>query len=329
VTERVLVGDIGGTNARFALLDAEAALACGHWQLEQVITLATVDFDTIDAAIQAYFQQAGVSDGAVTRACLALACPVDGEEIRMTNNHWRFRRQSLAAALGLKQLKLVNDFTAMALGMLCVEDHELLPVGGGESMPRAARLVIGPGTGLGVSGLVPTSGGWVPLASEGGHTSLAPQDELEDAILGGFRKRYGRVSVERVLCGQGLLELYQIMAELAAEPVTLATPADITAAALADSGSFAAQVLDRFFRMLGTVAGDNVVTLGARGGVYLCGGILPRVQTLFLHSSFRAGFEDKGRFRDYLANVPVWLCVAANPGLLGAAAALENAEVRG
>lgn len=329
MTETVLVGDIGGTNARFALVTVDADAGVNVRALEQVITLATADYDNIDAAIRAYLDMAGCTPGAVRSACLALACPVDGDDIRMTNNHWRFNRTSLMAAVGLERLKLVNDFTAQALGMLCVEDHELIAVGGGTSMPGVARLVIGPGTGLGVGCLVPSSQGWIPLPGEGGHTSLAPQDELEDAILLGFRQRYGRVSVERVLCGQGLLELYQIMADIRGVTAELDSPAAITAAAQSDPQSLAFEVLGRFFRMLGSVAGDDVLAMGTRGGVYLCGGILPRVRELFLNSEFRAAFEYKGRFESYLQAVPVWLCVADNPGLLGAAAALQNPEVRG
>ncbi|MCY0965032.1 glucokinase [Parathalassolituus penaei] len=324
MSNAVLVGDIGGTNARFAWIDSSAANA----GLQQVITLATADHSNIDEAIREYCSRAGIA--IPTRACLALACPVDGEDIRMTNNHWFFNRQQLSQALGLQQLKLVNDFTAQALGMLCVDAADLLPVGAGTALPQAARLVIGPGTGLGVGSLAYTPNGWLPLPGEGGHVSLAPHNEQEDAILVGFRRLYGRVSVERVLSGQGLLDLYGIMAELRGVAAELDSPAAVSSAALENPDSLAGDVLRQFFRMLGSVAGDNSLTIGCRGGVYLCGGILPRVRELFLSSpDFRQGFENKGRFREYLAAVPVWLCVAENPGLLGAAAALDNPLVRG
>lgn len=329
MTEQVLVGDIGGTNARFALVDAEQGRATGQWQLEAILTLPTAEFENIDGAIRAYYERNGLAVGQIKRACLALACPVEGERIDMTNNHWCFERQGLASQLDLAELKLVNDFTAMALGMLCVDDSDLLQVGGGVSRDRSARLVIGPGTGLGVSGLVPYSGGWIPLAGEGGHISMAPQDGVEKAILDGFQARYGRVSVERALCGQGLLELYQIKSEIEGVAPVLNTPAEVSKAATEDPDSIAGKALRRFFRMLGSTAGDLVLGIGARGGVYLCGGILPRVRELFVSSDFRQAFEHKGRFREYLQEVPVWLCVAEYPGLLGAAAALENSEVSG
>lgn len=318
-SERVLVGDIGGTNARFALVKP------GSVELTNVLTLATADFPNIDAAIRCYLEETGAEK--VKRACLALACPVEGDTINMTNNHWQFNRQELIATLELDQLKLVNDFTAMALGMLNLKDNELVEVHAGNSMEHAPRLVIGPGTGLGVGGLIPAEKDWYPLSSEGGHVSFAPNGEEEMAILGGFFKRYKRVSVERILSGQGLLELYQVLADLRGEKPVCETPAEITAEALADSNSLSFAALDRFFRILASVVGDQVLTLGARGGVYLCGGILPRVRDLLLSSEFSAHMTNKGRFFGYLNAVPVWLCVAENPGLVGAAAAIDNQEV--
>ncbi len=323
--ERVLVGDIGGTNARFALVKP------GTVELTHIVTLATADFPGIEAAIHCYAEQVGASG--IYRACLALACPVDGDDIDMTNNHWLFRRQQLMNHLGLKQLKLVNDFTAMALGMLHLQPHELLDVHRGDSglysAERAARLVIGPGTGLGVSGLMPVRDGWVPLSGEGGHVSFAPTNAEESAILQGLQKRYARVSVERILSGQGLLELYQVMADIEGLAAVCRSPVAITAQAQADEHSLGRRALNRFFAILGAVTGDQALTLGARGGVYVCGGILPRVHDLFLASGFHAAMVNKGRFAQYLADVPVWLCLAENPGLLGAAAALDNDEVRG
>jgi len=321
MSQYALVGDIGGTNARFALIKP------GTVALERVQTLQCADYGNIDAACRAYFEWAGI-DG-VSRACLAFACPVEGEEIRMTNNHWHFSRQQLADQLRLDQLKLVNDFTAMALGMLYVGEDERIAIGGGESLPGAARLVIGPGTGLGVSGLVKANDDWIPLSTEGGHISFAPDDDTDLALLLWLRERFGRVSVERILCGQGLLNLYQALCEIRGHAVNCQTPAEVSLSALHGTEHMAEEALSRFCHILGRVAGDNTLTLGARGGVYLCGGILPKVQEFLLQSDFRRGFEDKGRFVEYMKQVPVWLCTAENPGLIGAAAALDNAEVTG
>ncbi|WP_409525402.1 glucokinase [Nitrincola sp. MINF-07-Sa-05] len=313
-----LVADVGGTNARFALV------AEGSRDLEQVQTLACADYENLDAACLEYFRQTGVSG--ITRASLAFACPVQVETIRMTNNHWVFTRDMLRSRLGLEQLELLNDFTAMALGMLEVRPDELQDVGAGQGLEGAPRLVIGPGTGLGVSALVPSGGQdnrWIALATEGGHVSFAPTDEVEVEVWRRLKQQFGRVSVERILCGQGLVNLYRALAQYHQQPFDESlTPADITAAGLAGN-DLAAETLQRFCRILGEQAGDAVLTLGARGGVYLCGGILPRMADFLQQSAFREGFEAKGRFEGYLREVPVWLCTAKHPGLLGAAAALR------
>lgn len=321
MSEYALVADVGGTNARFALVKE------GSVELESVRTLQCDGYDNIDSACQAYFEQVGIE--AVSRAGLAFACPVQQQEIRMTNNHWRFTRDQLSTALGLQQLKLVNDFTAMALGMLNIPSGQCLAVGGGASAENAVRLVIGPGTGLGVSGLVPSENSWVPLSTEGGHIGFAPNDDVEVAILQHLQQRFGRVSVERILCGQGLLNLYQALCSYRGAAMICNTPAQVTEHALAETELVSQEALKRFCSILGRVAGDNVLTLGARGGVYLCGGILPRFSEFFLHSGFREAFEDKGRFKAYMQQVPVWLSLAEHPGLTGAAAALWNTSVPG
>jgi len=321
MSDYALVGDIGGTNARFALVGP------GSMTLEHVHTLQCLDHVNIDEACRAYFSIVGISG--VKRACLAFACPVQGEEVRMTNNHWRFTRSTLADQLGFEQLKLVNDFTAMALGMLHVSEEEKIQVGGGQVVEGAARLVIGPGTGLGVSGLVKSNDDWIPLSTEGGHISFAPTDEQEMLVWRALKAEYGRVSVERILCGQGLLNVYEILCHSRNHEMSCTTPAEVSIRAMNGSDPVATESLSLFCRILGAVAGDAVLTLGARGGVYLCGGILPKVREFFMASSFRFAFEDKGRFVDYMRQVPVWLCTAENPGLLGAAAALDNAEVPG
>lgn len=326
-----LVGDIGGTNARFALVRE------GSLELLHIRTYQCRDYESIMAACTTYLAEVDVDH--VSSACLALACPVDAEHINITNNHWQFTRQQLQQCLGIKQLKLVNDFTAMALGMLYVPEQEMLQIEDNESefdtsgetnsKSQAARLVIGPGTGLGVSGLIKANDDWIPLSTEGGHISFVPVDDKDVAIWQYLRQQYGRVSAERVLCGQGLVNLYQALSHIAQKDNDVLTAAEVTQKAVMGSDDIAVEALHRFCKMLGTVAGDIVLTLGAKGGVYLCGGILPRVEGFFRQSEFRKAFEDKGRFSEYLQKVPVWLCLADNPGLVGAAAALTNPEVSG
>lgn len=318
-THYSLVGDIGGTNARFALVHS------GDVTPEAIEVLACSQYDNLDSAISDYLQRSGV--GEVRDVCLAVASPVSGTQVRMTNNHWRFDSEEVRRQFGWGEFKVINDFTAMALGVPHVAAEKLVHVCGGPGDARRPRLVIGPGTGLGVSGLVPLQNGWVPLMTEGGHVDFAPTDDIEMAILRILKARFGRVSVERILCGQGLLNLYQAHAEIQDVAAPLDAPEKITAAALDNSDALARQTLRHFCEILGRVAGNGVLTLGGTGGVFLCGGILPRFIDFFLESPFQKGFEDKGRMRPLLEATPVYIVTDGYTGLLGAAEALKNPEV--
>lgn len=318
-TSYSLVGDIGGTNARFALVRE------GEVQPQAIEVLPCSDYENLDAAIVDYLRRAGIE--AVGQACLAVASPVQGTQVRMTNNHWRFDIEDVRQQFGWSAFKVINDFTAMALGVPHVPESHLVHVCGGPGDPRRPRLVMGPGTGLGVSGLVPIHNGWVPLMTEGGHVDYAPTDDLEMQVLQILRARFGRVSVERILCGQGLLNLYQAHAEIRGVAAPLDAPEKITAAAVDASDALARETLRHFCEILGRTAGNAVLTLGSLGGVYLCGGILPRFLEFFLESPFRNGFEDKGRMRPLLEFTPVYVVTEAYTGLLGAAEALGNPEV--
>jgi len=317
--EYSLVGDIGGTNARFALVEQ------GDVHPQAIEVLRCGDYDNIDSAVTDYLARVGVSE--VSGACFAVASPVRDTQIRMTNNHWRFDTEEVREQFGWRAFKVINDFTAMALGVPHVPDNHLVSVCGGPGDARRPRLVIGPGTGLGVSGLVPLQHGWVPLMTEGGHVDFAPTDDTEMAVLRILKARFGRVSVERILCGQGLLNLYQAHAEIQGVAAPLDAPEKITAAAVENTDALARQTLRHFCEILGRVAGDGVLTLGSTGGVYLCGGILPRFLEFFLESPFQKGFEDKGRMRPLLEFTPVFVVTEPYTGLLGAAEALTNPEV--
>ena len=314
-----LVGDIGGTNARFALVRP------GQFQLEQVQVLPTRDYANLDDAVRDYLQQAGVA--AVEEACMAFAGPVHGEHIKLTNNPWAFDKREMQARLGLRTFKLLNDFTAMALGVPYVMPEQLVQVGGGAGEPARARLVIGPGTGLGVSGLVRSSTHWLPLSTEGGHVDFAPTNDLEIDLLRWLRTRYERVSVERILCGEGMVNLYQALAEFRHTTPLHQTPAEVLAAALSGEDSLARDSLQLFCEIFGRVCGNAALTIGSLGGVYICGGIIPRFVDFFKQSNFRACFEDKGRMRSYLEPVPAYVVLEPFTGLLGAAEALINDEV--
>lgn len=316
-----LIGDIGGTNARFALVRS------GEVRLEALQVLACRDYDTIDAAIEEYLRRAGVAK--VQGACLAVAAtPEPGSQVRMTNNHWCFDREAVRHRFGWTVFKVVNDYTAMALGIPQVAAGKLIHVCGGPGDDHRPRLVMGPGTGLGVSALVPSGNGWNALMTEGGHVDFAPTDDTEMAILKTLKARFGRVSAERVLSGQGLQNLYLAHAAMQGAEAVLDTPEKITAAAVAGSDGLATQAVHHFCQILGRVAGNAVLTLGSTGGVYLCGGILPQMIDFVMGSPFQAAFEDKGRMRPMLENTPVYIVTEGDTGLLGAAQALNDPEVQ-
>ena len=327
-----LVGDIGGTNARLALVQP------GSHTLHDIHTLACAEHSGLVEAVQAYYQRLGLApDEQPKEACLAFACPVHEEQVSMTNNHWSFAKSDVRESLGLTRFKCLNDFTAMALGVPHIEPDERLAIGEelteGAGNDAAPRLIMGPGTGLGVAGLVHGTHNWIPLATEGGHVSFAPTDALEDALLKIFRRWHGRVSVERLLCGQGMLEIYRALGELRGLPTPLESAADVSQAAHARDAlgqpkdSLACDAVLRFMKILGDVAGDLALALGARGGVYLCGGVLPRNLDLLGQSDFRRAFADKNRMSRYNAAIPTWVVTAPWTGLLGAAEALHNEEV--
>ncbi|WP_192034897.1 glucokinase [Halomonas sp. YLGW01] len=321
MTRPALIGDIGGTNARFALVSP------GSFEPHDILSLPCADYPNLVEAIEDYLARVGhEGERAPREACLAFACPVHDDWVKMTNNAWAFSKAEVKQALGLELFKVINDFTAQALGVPHVAAEDLVSVGGGSAQPHSIRLVIGPGTGLGVAGVFPGQHAWIPLPTEGGHVTFAPTDEREQNLLRYFHTRYGRVSVERILCGQGLLDLYCAHASLKGANPRYQSPAEVTAAA-ADGDAIAVDTLKRFLKILGDVCGDAALTIGARGGVYLCGGILPRLLDWLPESRLREAFADKGRMSAYNADIPIWVVTAPWTGLLGAAEALHNEEV--
>ncbi|MCC4291881.1 glucokinase [Vreelandella aquamarina] len=316
-----LIGDIGGTNARLALVTP------GEVTPHDILNLPCADYPGVIEAIQDYLARVGATgENAPKEACLAFACPVHAERVKMTNNHWDFMKSDVQQALNLSLFKVINDFTAQALGVPHVGEDNLVEVQPGEAQSHSTRLVIGPGTGLGVAGVFPGQHAWIPLPTEGGHVTFAPTDTTERALLDVFLQRHQRVSVERILCGQGLLELYQAHCTLEGQTPRCETPAEVTQAAN-QGDALATATLLRFLKILGDVCGDATLTMGARGGVYLCGGILPRLLDWLPKCELRASFVNKGRMGAYNADIPVWIVTHPWTGLLGAAEALHNEEV--
>lgn len=311
-----LVGDIGGTNARLAL-----------WRdgrLENVRVLSTAAFAGPEQAIRSYLEAIGQRADELERVCLACAGPVSGDEFRFTNNHWVISRASFCRELGLRDLLLINDFSAMALGVTCLHEHELLSVRPGVVVADCPRLVLGPGTGLGVGTLLPDPrGGWHALAGEGGHVDLPVGSEREAALWSYLHRQLGHVSAENLLSGSGLVSLYRASCALDGKTLRFDSAAEVTRAALSGDAQ-AIAVLEQFCTWLGRVAGNAALTLGARGGVYLAGGMLPRFADFLVASGFLAAFQAKGEMSGYLMHIPVWLVVAEQPGLLGAGLALQR-----
>ncbi len=319
-----LLADVGGTNARFAW-QAGAGQPLMH-----VRVLPCAQYPTLQAAMRTYLDGLGL--GVPAHAAVAMANPVTGDQVSMTNHHWSFSQAALQAEFGLTTLRVLNDFTALALALPALLADELRQVGGTVARPGAPKALIGAGTGLGVSGLVPDGrGGWLPLQGEGGHVTLPATTPRERLVMDGLTRLYGHASAERAVCGQGLLDTYTLLC--AADGVAVprgATPADVTDAALAATDAHAREALNMFCALLGSVAGNLALTLGAHGGVYIGGGIVPRLGEWFDTSPFRARFEAKGRFTAYLQAMPVWVITSAqSPALLGAACALDRLGVMG
>jgi glucokinase len=309
-----LVADIGGTNARFALATPE-----GRIESERILSGA--DYPDLIQAASAYLRD--LPGPRPRRAAVAVATPVTGDWIQFTNSPWSFSTEAARQALGLERLLILNDFTALALALPLLGPDERRQVGGGTAVTEAPIGLIGPGTGLGVSGLVWSGHHWIALETEGGHVTFSAASEREWAIYRVLQRRFGHVSPERLLSGPGLINLYTALAEIQGWPAEDLAPADMTERALAGSCPHCVEVLEIFCGALGTTAGNLAITLGARGGVYIGGGIVPRLGDFFDRSAFRARFEAKGRFSDYLAAIPTWVITAKNPALRGAAAALD------
>ncbi|MDL2355086.1 MAG: glucokinase [Pseudomonadota bacterium] len=307
-----LLADIGGTNARFAVQVGQ--------RFEAIDVLSCAEHATLGDAIDVYLARAaasGVDVDAIAHAAIAIANPVEDDLVRMTNHHWSFSISRLRAERGFDTLLVVNDFAALAMSLPILAETQRQRIGGGVEIAGKPIGLIGPGTGLGVSGVMPCHGGWTALAGEGGHASFAPNNEDELRILQFLWQDFGHVSAERLLSGMGLELIHRALSggRLAAS--------DITGQALAGDSDAALRTVNCFCGVLGSVAGNVALTLGATGGMYIGGGIVPRLGHLFAASSFRQRFEDKGRLSGYLARIPTYLITEQYPALVGVAAMLS------
>jgi glucokinase len=303
------MADIGATTTRCALLDDK-----GQELAPEIFENA--DFTGVAGVLSVYLDHRRASDRP-TRAALAVAAPITGDEVQMINIDWRFSQGELKETLRLKRLEIVNDFAAIAWAMPLLTPADVVRIGGGESVPRTTLAALGPGSGLGVSALVPAADGWALMVGEGGHVSMPAATREEQEVIALLRDRFdGHCSAERVLSGPGLVNLYVALAELAGRGRPTVTPEDVTNLAR-QSEPLARKTLAMFFAMLGTVATNLAVTTGARGGVYIAGGIVPRLVEQLAKSEFRARFEAKGRYRSYLAAIPTHVITAPLPAFRG------------
>ncbi len=309
-----LLADIGGTYARFTLETAPGVF-------EQSASLLCAEHADFHAAVSAYLR--GLPAGtAIEHAAIAIANPVEGDEVRMTNYHWRFSSEQMRQRLGLQTLVVVNDFTALAMALPRLAPGQRRPVGGGSAREHSVVGVLGAGSGLGVSGLIPVADGFVALGTEGGHTSFSPRDEREIAILRHALRRHAHVSFERLLSGPGIELIHEALRERAGLAPQPLAAREITRRALAGSDTVCEETLQAFCAVLGTAAANLAVTLGAFGGIYIGGGIVPRLGAYFDRSPFRARFEDKGRFSDYLQGIPTYIVTDERATFVGASAIL-------
>ena len=318
--ETGLVGDIGATNARFALIRHDGITTRAR-------TYVLNDYPSLVEAISAFMEDESPLTKP-TEAVLAVAAPIMGDLVTLTNHPWTFSIEAIRQRFELKELRIINDFAANAVAIPYLNHGDRMQIGRGAPVADAPIGLIGPGTGLGVSALVWTPQGSEPIKGEGGHVTMAPTDAQESAVLDLMRKRYDHVSAERVLSGPGLVNLYNVLCELAAAPAAPFTPAQITNPQSWLEDSRARDATEMFCAMLGTVAGNLALTLGALGGIYIAGGIVPKLGAAFAETGFRARFEAKGRFGSYLALIPTYVIVRPIPALLGAAVLLRPRAVK-
>ncbi len=313
---QALVGDIGGTNARLALCDLKDG------SISAPAVYSTYEYYSLESCILDFKKKTGAS---FKNACIAAACPITCDYIKMTNNSWQFSRSKLQQNCGLDSLMVINDFTAMSMSVTCLDRSKLVQIGGSLPDLNAPIAVYGPGTGLGVGHIIRVNDKWLQLPGEGGHVDLATADMTEDLILIALRARIGHVSAERVLSGPGLVNLYEVTAMKNSRLESGLTPADVTSRALANPPDpDCLEALHTFCRLMGRFGGNLALTLSTFGGVYIAGGVIPHFLDFFKNSEFREAFEAKGRLKDFLKRIPVYVITDTLAGLKGAGAVLRQ-----
>jgi len=302
-----VVGDIGGTNARFAWVESGGALS-------DACTLPVTGFSSFETALDHF-----LAGRPVDRMCIAIACPVHQDRLDMTNNHWALSKQAVINRYNLSQFDVLNDFIGLAHAIPYLDDTEIDRIGDGSALPNRPIAILGPGTGLGASSLIPDGDRWFAVEGEGGHVDFAPVDETEIEILRWLKSRHSRVSVERLLSGMGLENIYQALCDIDGVIPTDLRADEITHRALVENDTRSHRCLMQFCAILGSTAGNLALTLGAMGGLYLGGGIARKLGQFIAASPFRQRFENKGRLRPVMQQIPTFLIKAEYAALTGAA----------
>lgn len=318
-----LVADIGGTNARFGVADSASS------KLAITRHYSVGEHHTITEALQRFLKDVaaiGEWQPVPQAACLAVACAVEGDVIQFTNSPWSIDRSVVSRQLGGARVDLINDFAAVGYGVIDLKPTDWYQIGGEQPVAEKPITIIGPGTGLGVCTLIPVGAGYQVLEGEGGHVDFAPVAPQEIAVLEVLTSRFGRVSAERLLSGAGIVNIYSALAQLNDKPAPYDNPAVITDAAIRGNDSLSVESLSMFCRILGSVAGSFCLALGAKGGTYIAGGIVPRFIEFLEQSDFRQRFEAKGRFLSYMNKIPVRVVLKDNLGLYGAIKKLRLSE---
>ena len=312
-TPTILIADIGGTNARFALASVEQPY------FVQAQTLQCAEFENVEQAIDTYLNshQLKKLDG----ICFAVAGPIVNQNVKFTNNHWHINSADLKKRYAQKSVHLLNDFESIAFSLPRMRPNDLIEIGGRWKMIDDTDFTVGvagPGTGLGITGLCQRSGKIFPLITEGGHSGFAPEGKLQIQVLEFLHNKLGRVSNERLLSGPGLMNIHEALCEIHGRENPGLSTSDIAIAGTQGNGDICQQSVDLFFEVLGQVAGDLALTMGAYNGIFIAGGITQRYPEYLVKSKFRESFENKGRHSGLMKNIPSWLIKRRNPGLMGA-----------
>jgi len=311
MTSHNLVGDIGGTNARFAIVSQ------GSSELLSINTLKCEKFETVQQALRFYLSS--IEDIQISSACIATAGTVHLDTFKPSNNDWTINKSDVASELNNIQVSWINDFNAQALATTLLSDNDVITIKAGIEQPDRLRLAIGPGTGLGVCGLIRSSSGWVSVPTQGGHSDLSPNTPLEIEILTLLQKKFGHVAVERILSGPGIVNLYEALCQINGKDILFHSPSEITAAAINPSPDpLSKETLHLFCQIFGSVTGSMALTTGSLGGIYITSDLVRNFLDFFIESEFVESFENKGRMKYYMTDIPIYFSKKENMGLLGA-----------